>query len=164
MPSFQRQRGTKRFHGAGCIAKPQPAKPAIDMKIAINPGNAARDDIFISGTGTLHFTGFQQSISQVEMGKGKAGFGLDRGTESLHRRRLIAHGAARITKVIQQRGIGRRQAGCAFQSLTRWRYLALRKKRQAEQPIGLGMVWLLLQEGTIARHGRVQIAGLMLAE
>ena len=97
------------------------------MKIAINPGNAARDDIFISRAGTLHVTGFQQRIGQVKMGKGKAGFGLDRRAESLHRRSLITGGTARISKVIQQGSVGRRQAGCALQSLTRIGYLAARK-------------------------------------
>ena len=45
----------------------------------------------------------------------------------------VAGGAAHIAQIIQQRGIGWRQAGGAFQGPTRIRYLTARKERKGER-------------------------------
>jgi hypothetical protein len=164
MAGFKGERGTESIQRARRVAKPEAAKPAIDMEIAINAGKAARDNIIISRAGALDITHFQQRIRQVEMRKGKAGFGLDCRTKGFNGRGLIAASAPRIAKVIEQRGIGRREAHGVFQSLPRRRDFAAAEKRKAEQTIGLGMLWLLLQKGAIPRNGRIQITGLMLAK
>ena len=164
MAGFQRQSGAEGFQRPRRFIQMQKTKPAIDMKITINAGEAARDDIFISAACADHITCFEQGISQVEMGESEARIGLDRGVECLKGRRLVAGCTTRIAKIIQHFRIGRREAGSAFQDLTRWRHLTTRKKRQAKQPVGLHMLWFVVQEGAIARNGRVQIAGLMLAE
>ena len=101
MAGFQSQRGAKGFQRARRIAKPEAAKPAIDMEIAINVGKAARDNVIISHAGALDITHFQQRIRQVEMRKGKAGFGLDCRTKGFNCRGLIAASAPRIAEIIQ---------------------------------------------------------------